>query len=96
MYGTKGNENTIIALINNTVPCFIERQKNIQEEYIYYNIKCPWLQIKVLKVLELCNQNMFDDNIISLLTEYIEFYGKKTQTVVTEFKRVYIEYSIFF
>ena len=50
MYGTKGNENTIIALINNTVPCFIERQKNIQEEYIYYNIKFPWLQIKVLKV----------------------------------------------
>ena len=29
---------------------FIEKQKNIPEEYIYYHIKCPWLQIKVLKV----------------------------------------------
>ena len=99
MYGTKGYENTIITLINETVPSFIERQKNIPEEYIYYNIKCPWLQIKVLKVIELCNQNLFNDNCINLLTEYIEFYGKKTQTIVTEFKRFqrfYIEYSIFF
>ena len=99
MYGTKGYEDVIIKLLNEVVPCFIEKQKNIPEDYIYYNIKCPWLQIKVLKVLELCNPNMFDDKCIELLTEYIEYYGKKTQNIVTEFKRFqrfYTEYCIFF
>ena len=99
MYGTKGYEEVIIKLIKETVPCFIEVQKNIPEDYIYYHIKCPWLQIKVLKVLELCNPNMFNDNCIDILTEYIEYYGKKTQNIVTEFKRFqrfYTEYCIFF
>ena len=99
MYGTKGYEDVIIKLLNEVVPCFIEKQKNIPEDYIYYHIKCPWLQIKVLKVLELCNPNMFDDKCIELLTEYIEYYGKKTQNIVTEFKRFqrfYTEYCIFF
>ena len=99
MYGTKGYEEVIIKLINEVIPCFIEKQKNIPEDYIYYHIKCPWLQIKVLKVLELCNPNMFDDRSIELLTEYIEYYGKKTQNIVTEFKRFqrfYTEYCIFF
>ena len=99
MYGTKGYEDVIIKLLNETVPCFIDKQKNIPEDYIYYHIKCPWLQIKVLKVLELCNPNMFNDNNIELLTEYIEYYGKKTKNIVSEFKRFqrfYTEYCIFF
>ena len=72
MYGTKGYEEVIIKLLNECVPCFIEKQRNIPEDYIYYHIKCPWLQIKVLKVLELCNPNLFSDKCIDLLTEYIE------------------------
>ena len=99
MYGTKGYEDVIVKLIKEVVPCFIEKQRNIPEDYIYYHIKCPWLQIKVLKVLELCNPNIFNDSCIDLLTEYIEFYGKKTQNIVTEFKRFqrfYTEYCIFF
>ena len=99
MYGTKGYEDVIVKLIKEVIPCFIEKQRNIPEDYIYYHIKCPWLQIKVLKVLELCNPNIFNDSCIDLLTEYIEFYGKKTQNIVTEFKRFqrfYTEYCIFF
>ena len=82
MYGTKGYEEVIIKLIKEAVPCFIEVQKNIPEDYIYYHIKCPWLQIKVLKVLELCNPNMFNDNCIDILTEYIEYYGKKRKILL--------------
>ena len=35
MYGTKGYEDVIIKLLNEVVPCFIEKQKNIPEDYIY-------------------------------------------------------------
>ena len=99
MFGPSNYEDVVIKLVNEIVPAFLEKKQNIPEDYVYYHIKCPWLQIKILKVIELCNPNIFPDKAILLLTEYIEFYGKKTQNIVTEtkrFQRFYTEYCIFF
>jgi hypothetical protein len=99
MFGTNGYEKVIIRLLNDILHSFIEKKKDCPDEYIYYHIKCPWLQIKILKILELCDTNMFDDNSLNNLKEYIDYFGKKSKTIVTEYKRFqryYAEYCIFF
>ncbi len=99
MFGSSGYEKVIMRLLNDILYSFIEKKKDCPPEYIYYHIKNPWLQIKILKILELCEPSILDDNSLNNLKEYIDYFGKKSKTIVTEYKRFqryYAEYCIFF
>lgn len=47
--GTSGYEKVAEHLLAN----ILLKMKDTPEEYIYYHIKCPWLQIKIIKILTL-------------------------------------------
>ncbi len=36
-----------------------------------------------MKILELCEPNILDDNSLNNLKEYIDYFGKKSKTIVT-------------
>lgn len=99
LFGSNGYEEVIMKLLNNILYCFIEKKKECPDEYIYYHIKAPWVQIKILKILELCNPSILDKDSINNLKEYVDYFGRKTQAIVSEdkkFQRFYAEYCIFF
>ena len=98
-FGSSGYEEVAVKFLNDILYSFIQKKKDCPDEYIYYHIKSPWLQIKILKILQLCNPNTLDEKTISNLQEYVDYFGKKSKTIVTEFKRFqryYAEYCIFF
>lgn len=45
--GTSGYEPLADKLFNN----ILMKMKDCPEQYIYYHIKCPWLQIKILQIM---------------------------------------------
>jgi hypothetical protein len=98
-FGSNGYEEVAMKFLNDILYSFIQKKKDCPDEYIYYHIKSPWLQIKILKILQLCNPNSLNEKAISNLQEYVDYFGKKSKTIVTEFKRFqryYAEYCIFF
>ena len=48
-FGTTGYEEVAMKFFNE----ILYKMKDCPEEYIYYHIKAPWLQIKILKIMEL-------------------------------------------
>ncbi|MCQ2817304.1 MAG: hypothetical protein MJ252_08575 [archaeon] len=99
LFGQKGYEPVVSKLLNSILFPLIEKKREIPEEYIYYHIKAPWVQIKILKILQLCDPNSFGESSMNNLKSIVEYYGKKTSNIVSEdkkFQRIYSAYSIFF
>ena len=98
-FGSNGYEAVVMKVLNNILYCFIEKKKDCPDEYVYYHIKAPWVQIKILKILQLCNPSILDSESINNLKEYVDYFGRKTMAIVNEdkkFQRFYAEYCIFF
>ena len=99
LFGSTGYETVVMKVLNNILYCFIEKKKDCPDEYVYYHIKAPWVQIKILKILQLCNPSILDTESINNLKEYVDYFGRKTMAIVNEdkkFQRFYAEYCIFF
>jgi AP-2 complex subunit alpha len=94
-YGQSGYEELGIKFFNN----ILYKMKECPDEYIYYHIKSPWLQIKILRILQYLNPSCFDQNTLTHLKEYIDYISKKTNTIASsesKYTRFYAEYCIFF
>ena len=73
--------------------------KHCPPEYIYYHIKAPWVQIKILKIMQSFNPLVFNSETISHIKEYVDYIYKKTQSILlsdSKYARYYAEYCIFF
>lgn len=98
-FGTNGYEEVITKMINGILHGFTDKKRDCPDEYVYYHIKAPWVQIKILKILQSCNPSIFSTETVNNLRDYVDYFGRKTQTIVTEdkkFQRYYAEYCIFF
>jgi AP-2 complex subunit alpha len=95
IYGTTGYEEFTMKFFNN----ILYKMKECPEDYVYYHIKAPWLQIKILKIIQYMNPNVFDQPTINHIREYIDYISKKTHTIASsesKYTRFYAEYCIFF
>lgn len=94
-YGTAGYEDFAMRFFNN----ILYKMKDCPEEYVYYHIKDPWLQIKILKIIQWFNPNIFNQETSNHIKEYIDYIAKKTHTITnseSKYSRYYAEYCIFF
>lgn len=95
IYGTTGYEEVAFKFFNS----ILYRMKECPEEYIYYHIKSPWLQIKILKIIQHINPNTFEQSTINHIKEYVEYVAKKTHSISgseSRQSRFYADYCIFF
>lgn len=95
MFGTAGYEDVAIKFFNS----ILYKMKDCPEEYVYYHIKAPWLQIKILKLIQCINPNFYNQETVSHIKEYIDYIAKKTHTITgseAKYSRYYAEYCIFF
>jgi AP-2 complex subunit alpha len=95
IYGTTGYEELAVKFFNN----ILYKMKECPEEYIYYHIKSPWLQIKILKIIQHINPNFFDQTTINHIKEYVDYIAKKTHSISgseSRQSRFYADYCIFF
>ena len=93
--GPKGFEPLAEKLLNN----ILLRIKDCPLEYIYYHIKAPWLQIKLLQILSLFPVSAFSSEGVKNIKDYADYISKKTNGIVgaeVKYSRVYAEYCIFF
>ena len=75
------------------------QMKHCPQEYIYYHIKAPWVQIKILKIMQSFNPLVFNSETIAHIKEYVDYIYKKTQSILlsdSKYARYYAEYCIFF
>jgi len=94
-HGVAGYEELAIKLFN-TIPY---KSKDCPEDYIYYHIKSPWLQIKSLKIMQCINPNSLDQISINHIKEYVEYIAKKIHSISSSESRqtrIYADYCIFF
>jgi AP-2 complex subunit alpha len=94
-YGSSGYEELAMKFFNNV----LYKMKECPDEYVYYHIKAPWLQIKILKILQMFNPSIFDTATINHIKEYVDYIAKKTHTIASsesKYTRYYAEYCIFF
>jgi AP-2 complex subunit alpha len=94
-YGTSGYEDLAMKFFNNV----LYKMKECPDEYVYYHIKAPWLQIKILKIMQMFNPSVFDTATINHIKEYVDYIAKKTHTIASsesKYTRYYAEYCIFF
>jgi AP-2 complex subunit alpha len=94
-YGSSGYEDLAMKFFNNV----LYKMKECPDDYVYYHIKAPWLQIKILKILQMFNPSIFDTATINHIKEYVDYIGKKTHTIASsesKYTRYYAEYCIFF
>ena len=94
-FGGEGYEEVVNKLFNN----IIFKLKDCPVSYIYHRVKAPWLQIKVLKLLQQVDPECLTDETIKNINEYFGYISKKVKTTLfSEVKvpRIYSEYSIFF
>lgn len=75
------------------------KMKECPKEYIYYHIKAPWLQIKILQILCLFPTSSLSKDTKKYIIEYVEYIIKKTNGIAgseVKYSRVYAEYCLFF
>ena len=95
IFGTAGYEELAIKFFNS----ILYKMKECPEDYIYYHIKSPWLQIKILKIIQHISPNVFDQATLNHIKEYIDYVAKKTNLIAgsdTRQSRFYADYCIFF
>lgn len=95
IFGTAGYEELTMKFFNH----ILYKMKECPEEYVYYHIKAPWLQIKILKIIQHVNPSVFDQNTVNHIKDYVDYVGKKTHTIAaseSKYTRFYAEYCIFF
>jgi len=93
--GSAGYEEIAMKFFNNVM----YKLKDSPDEYTYYNIRTPWLQIKIMKIMQCINPNLFNQETLKHIKDYIEYIGKKTQEVIShdfKFSRFYSHYCVFF
>jgi AP-2 complex subunit alpha len=94
-FGSQGYEELAMKFFNNV----LYKMRECPDDYVYYHIKAPWLQIKILKILQNIHPNFFDQNTTTHIKEYVDYIAKKTQTITaseSKYSRYYAEYCIFF
>jgi len=93
--GSAGYEEVAMKFFNNVM----YRLKDSPDEYTYYNIRTPWLQIKIMKIMQCINPNLLSQETLKHIKDYIEYIGKKTNEVIShdfKFSRFYSHYCVFF
>ena len=93
--GPNGYEDVAMKFFNNVM----YKLKDSPDEYTYYNIRTPWLQIKIMKIVQCINPNLFNPETLKHIKDYIEYIGKKTHEVIShdfKFSRFYSHYCVFF
>jgi AP-2 complex subunit alpha len=94
-FGPAGYEDVANKFITN----ILHKIKECRDDYNYYQVKAPWLQIKIRKIVQLISLNMLPPETVGNLKEFIEEIGKKTYaTTMNETKsvRFYSKYCVFF
>lgn len=93
--GSNGYQEVAMKFFNN----ILYKLKDAPDDYTYYNIRTPWLQIKIMKIMQCINPNLLNTETLKHIKDYIEYIGKKTQEVIThdfKFSRFYSHYCVFF
>jgi AP-2 complex subunit alpha len=93
--GSNGYHEVAMKFFNN----ILYKLKEAPDEYTYYNIRTPWLQIKIMKILQCINPNLLNAETLKNIKNYIEYIGTKTQEVIIQdikFTRFYSHYCVFF
>lgn len=94
-FGTSGYEDVAVKFFNT----ILYKMKDCPDEYVYYHIKAPWLQIKILKIIQHINPSLYNQETLSHIKEYVDYIAKKTHTITSseaKYSRYYAEYCIFF
>jgi AP-2 complex subunit alpha len=94
-FGYQGYVDVAMKFVNN----ILTRLKEVPEEYKYYHMKAPWLQIKIQKILQLIPPSEFTSEAITHIKDYISNISSKMKTTtesVVKYVRFYAEYCIFF
>jgi AP-2 complex subunit alpha len=94
-FGYHGYVDVAMKFVNS----ILTRLKEVPEEYKYYHMKAPWLQIKIQKILQLIPPSEFSTEALGHIKDYISNITSKmkvTTESVVKYVRFYAEYCIFF